>query len=197
MGNKREPLVPGGYYHIYNHAVSDDLLFTKEKEYEIFLRKYFIYSRSIFNTYSYCLLPNHFHFLIQVKEEHELNKFLGVFMDDKTRSNYLAQHLGNFFNWYATVYNKRHARKGSLFIHSFHRKPVKEQAYLNTVTCYIHANPLTAGLCDTLHEWKYSSYHEYVNRLNYLAPHQKDEALSWFQDLDNFIFTHEQYCRGL
>jgi REP element-mobilizing transposase RayT len=195
MGSKRELLVPGGYYHVYNHAVSDDLLFTKDREYEMFLRKYFLYSGLIFKTYCYCLLPNHFHFLIQVKEEPELNKHIGIFPEDKARSNYLAQHLGNFFNWYATLYNKRYDRKGSLFIHSFKRKKIDEQSYLNTLACYIHSNPIKAGLCKELLDWKHSSYHEYIEQRGFLPLYHRQETINWFEDLDNFIFTHHQYCQ--
>jgi putative transposase len=196
MANKREILIPDGYYHIYNRANAEDQLFTEEIEFLLFLKKYFCYSGLIFSTYGYCLLPNHFHFLIQVRPECELNNYIGLFKDEKARSNYLAQHLGNFFNWYATFFNKKHLRKGSLFIHSFHRKPILDQTYLNKLVCYIHANPVKAGLCLKPEEWKFSSYREFVDRPKYLSEKSIAQTLDWFDGLDNFKETHLQHLRS-
>jgi REP element-mobilizing transposase RayT len=193
MANKREILVPGGFYHIYNRANADDLLFTEEREFKLFLQKYFLYSNCIFKTHGYCLLSNHFHFLVQVRFEPDLERNIGRFKDDKSRSNYMAQHLGNFFNWYATYFNKSHSRKGSLFIHTFHRKSIKDQLYLNQVLCYIHANPVKAGLCKNLHEWKHSSFREYVGKPDHIFLNNIKQTLEWFDGIENFKKAHRQY----
>jgi putative transposase len=196
MANRREILMPDGFYHIYNRANADDQLFTEEVEYYLFLKKYFSYSNLFFSTYSYCLLTNHFHFLVQVRPECELNRHLGMFKDDKSRSNYLAQHLGNFFNWYATYFNKKHFRKGSLFIHTFHRKLISDQTYLNSIVCYIHANPVKAGLCRKPEEWKYSSFREFVYKPNYISEKSRKQTLEWFDGIENFKETHLQYLKS-
>jgi putative transposase len=193
MANKREILVPGGFYHIYNRAISEDRLFTEDLEYSLFIKKYMSYSNLIFRTYSFCLLSNHFHFLIQVKSDSELKRNFGIFKDDKSRSNNMAQHLGNFFNWYATYFNKKHSRKGSLFIHSFHRKPILDQSYLTQVICYIHSNPVKAGQCTNLADWKFSSYREYFNGSKYIPSSNLKETIEWFDGLEYFKDTHTQY----
>jgi putative transposase len=195
MANKREILIPEGYFHIYNRAIADDQLFTEEIEFLLFLKKYFRYSSLIFSTYGYCLLPNHFHFLVQVRSVCELNHHIGMFKDDKARSNYMAQHLGNFFNWYATYYNKKHYRKGSLFIHSFHRKPILDQIYLNELVCYIHANPVKAGLCANYEEWEFSSFREFVDKPVHLSQECRGQTLGWFDGIENFKETHLQHLR--
>lgn len=195
MANKREILMPDGFYHIYNRANADDQLFTEDVEYYLFLNKYFNYSNLIFSTYGYCLLTNHFHFLVQVRPECELNRNIGIFKDDKSRSNYLAQHLGNFFNWYATYFNKKHFRKGSLFIHSFHRKPIVDQNYLSTIVCYIHANPVKAGLCRKPEDWKYSSFREFLYKPDHIPVKNQEQTLEWFDGIENFKETHLQYLK--
>jgi len=187
--------MPDGFYHIYNRANADDQLFTEDVEYYLFLKKYFNYANLIFSTYGYCLLTNHFHFLVQVRPESELNRNIGIFKDDKSRSNYLAQHLGNFFNWYATYFNKKHFRKGSLFIHSFHRKPILDEAYLSTLVCYIHANPVKAGMCKKPEEWKYSSFREFIKGPNFISANNRGQTLEWFDGLANFKETHSQYLK--
>ena len=197
MANKREIILPDGFYHIYNRANADDRLFTEEHEYLLFLRKYFRYTNMIFKTYGYCLLTNHFHFLVQVRSEKDLNCHIGIFKDDKSRSNFLAQHLGNFFNWYATYFNKKHLRKGSLFIHTFHRKPIQDQNYLNQLVCYIHANPVKAGLCKKPEEWKYSSFNEFITKSSYISENNKIQTLEWFDGIENFKETHVQFLKSI
>ena len=68
-------LEPCKIYHIYNHAVGEANLFRSDKNYDYFLKKYAQYISPICNTYAYCLMPNHFHFMMRVKEEQELEKY--------------------------------------------------------------------------------------------------------------------------
>ena len=58
------------FYHIFNRANSNhDVLFTSAENYRFFLIKFATYLSPYIKIYAYCLLPNHFHFLIQVKSE--------------------------------------------------------------------------------------------------------------------------------
>ena len=56
-------------YHIYNHGNASDNLFRYDENYRYFLQKYGEYITPIVHTYAFCLLPDHFHFLIQMQEE--------------------------------------------------------------------------------------------------------------------------------
>lgn len=196
MASKREILTPEGYFHVYNRANGDDRLFTQEHEYNMFIEKYFRTSMLIFTTYGFCLIPNHFHFLVKVHDQIELDRRIGVFADEKSRSNFMAQHMGNFFNWYATYFNKEHDRKGSLFIHSFQRKPINDDQYLRTVILYIHANPVKAGLCKNLDDWKYSSYKEYLGKSSYITGQNKNMIINKFDNLINFTTSHRLYLEA-
>jgi len=62
------PLQEGKYYHIYNRGNNSETLFYTEDNYKYFLNKYDKYLSEYINTYAYCLLPNHFHLLVSVKE---------------------------------------------------------------------------------------------------------------------------------
>lgn len=75
MQNKKKQLIPEYYYHVYNRANGNELLFLNDENYRFFLQKYFEYISPIANTFCYCLMPNHFHFLIQIKAEDELELF--------------------------------------------------------------------------------------------------------------------------
>lgn len=78
-------LNPGSYYHVYNRAVGNDKLFYTEANYVDFLKKYLEYMRPIVNTFVYCLIPNHFHFLIQVKNDEEINLLMQKIIEHKTK----------------------------------------------------------------------------------------------------------------
>ncbi len=58
----------GKYYHIYNRGNNKENIFFELKNYEYFLKKFCYYLEKYVDIYAYCLMPNHFHFLIQVKE---------------------------------------------------------------------------------------------------------------------------------
>lgn len=60
---------PNNFYHIYNRANGNENLFNEDKNYHFFLEKWNKYISPFAETYCYCLMPNHFHFLILTKSE--------------------------------------------------------------------------------------------------------------------------------
>lgn len=70
------PLSEGHYYHIYNRANGSEKIFRQKDNYRFFLDKYKQYVSPIAETYAYCLMPNHFHFLIRIKGEKEIREIL-------------------------------------------------------------------------------------------------------------------------
>ena len=54
-------------YHIYNRTNNKELLFKSDENRRFFLGRFKHYLSSYPDTYYWCLLPNHFHFLIRVK----------------------------------------------------------------------------------------------------------------------------------
>ncbi|MGB4776434.1 MAG: hypothetical protein WBP45_14755, partial [Daejeonella sp.] len=71
MDNK---LLPSLYYHIYNHANGQDNLFLTPENYRFFLQQYTKHIYPVAHTLAYCLLPNHFHLLIRIRNEEVLLK---------------------------------------------------------------------------------------------------------------------------
>ena len=58
----------GSFYHIYNRGNNKQDIFFEEKNYDLFLKNFDKYLSSFVDVYAYCLMPNHFHFLIKIKE---------------------------------------------------------------------------------------------------------------------------------
>lgn len=68
--NNYAPFEEGKFFHIYNRANSfSDFLLYRDENYTYFLRKYYEYLGSFLDTFAYCLIPNHFHFMIRIKKE--------------------------------------------------------------------------------------------------------------------------------
>ena len=62
------PLQYGQYYHIYNRGNNRENLFIEERNYRYFLQLYLMYIEPIAWTFAYCLLRNHFHLLVRIKD---------------------------------------------------------------------------------------------------------------------------------
>ncbi len=202
MHNHQEILIPDGFYHVYNRTNGNDLLFRNHDNYQYFLDKFKLYIIPVAHIVCYSLLPNHFHFMIQVKEEQEI---LGVMNKRKANrrekdliendqqsiiSKYISNQFSRLFNIYTQSYNKRFARHGGLFQRPFKRKKIADNDYMTKLIHYIHFNPVKAGLCNSIDEWKYSSYQAIVSDKHTMI--EKSKVITQFDGLENFIYCHEQ-----
>jgi REP element-mobilizing transposase RayT len=67
------------FYHVLSRGNNKENLFYKPENYEFFLRRFDQYLSAFLNTYAFCLLPNHFHMLVQVKSDEEVQaKYIEV-----------------------------------------------------------------------------------------------------------------------
>lgn len=67
--------MPTKYYHIYNRANGWEKMFFTSDNFRFFINKFQYYISPIADTYAYCLIPNHLHFLVKIKSENELVNF--------------------------------------------------------------------------------------------------------------------------
>jgi REP element-mobilizing transposase RayT len=168
--SKAVPLQLGCYYHIYNRGNNRENLFLEERNYRHFLKLYARYVAPVADTYAYCLLKNHFHVLVRIKdvaEQGQPGKLLNP-----------SQQFGHLFNAYSKAINKAYRRTGSLFEHPFERIKVTSEPYLFRLVTYIHHNPQTHGLIADFRDWPYSSYH--ALRSTRPTDLRRDEVLAWF-----------------
>lgn len=144
-----QPLESGKYYHIYNRGINSDILFKEIINYEYFLHLYNEHIDPIAETYAWCLMKNHFHFLVRIKESDEV----------KTEKKILpSQSFSNLFNAYTKAFNKRYHRHGTLFERPFRRKQIDFDNYFQNVIIYIHNNPVHHKVCENPLEHPWSSY---------------------------------------
>jgi REP element-mobilizing transposase RayT len=196
----------GCFYHVYNRSINRERLFKSPDNYEFFLRKVQLYIAPYFDIAGYCLLPNHFHFLLKVKlEDDQLLQAIQKETTQKAASflqsqipyvSFLEDQFKRLFSSYALAFNKQQGRRGSIFQKRFKRKCIDELS-LPYVLAYIHHNPIHHFLTDDYTTWQYSSY------LHFLEKQSPDkltqEVLCWFGDgsLQNsqaaFKIFHEKF----
>lgn len=134
----------GRYYHVFNHGIAWENLFKDKDNYAYFLRRFHQYLDPFVDLYGYCLLPNHFHLLIRVKDIEE---------NECEVHRMVLQAFSNFQNSYSKSINKRHNRKGRLLQGSLNRKLVRDEVYLEMVAEYIYLNPVAHGFCSSPEDW--------------------------------------------
>ena len=132
-------------YHVMLRGVNRQQIFEDEEDCARFLQ-ILAECKQIcgFELYAYCLMGNHVHLLL------------------KAQSEPLEQIMKRIAARYVYWFNVKYERNGHLFQDRFMSEPVKDEKYILTVLRYIHQNPVKAGICQTVGDYEYSSYREYV-----------------------------------
>jgi len=121
-------------------------IFLANDDYSRFL-EYVERAREKFNLdiFAFVLMSNHYHILLRTNEA----------------------NLSRAMQWiqtaYSIYYNRKHKRSGHLFQGRYKSVLVEKESYWHILSIYIHLNPVRAGMVKKLSEYKWSSYHDYVN----------------------------------
>lgn len=177
----KTPLRVDRYFHIYNRGNNKEKIFEKAEDYLHFMDLYLQIVQPYVNTYAYCFLPNHFHFLIKVDPE-------------KAKSlDCLPSHLfRKFFQAYSIWFNKEKNRRGSLFTKYYRRIEITDDNYLKHVISYIHRNPVKHGISNNFGSYPFSSFKFYKDfNITWVS---REETLAWFdKDLVYFLEFHHLF----
>jgi len=137
-------IAPGGMvFHVLNRGVGRMRLFDKEGDYEAFERMVdkTLETRPM-RICAYCLLPNHWHFVLWPERDGQLGAFL--------------QKLGvtHVRNW-----QEHHRRVGEGHVYQGRYKsfPVETADYFYQVVRYVERNALRANLVGRAEEWRWCS----------------------------------------
>jgi len=134
-------LIPNGIYHVISRGVKQCRIFLENRDRLDFLRLIRLTrDDQPFILHDYCLLDNHYHLLLQPTR--------GV----------LSKIMQGINSVYANRFNLRHGLSGHVLQGRFHSIPVDTDAYLTTVSRYIHLNPVRAGLVQRPEDYRWSNY---------------------------------------
>ena len=194
--NYHAPFEPNCFYHVFNHAVGFENLYNDEENKRFFLQKYGEYINPVCRTFAYCLMNNHFHFLVQVRSELDLLIF---FEKEKLHRKpheevppfevMVMQEFSNFCNSYAKSFNNRHKRRGALFNDKIRRIKVETFDYKKEMVRYIHYNPVKHGFTDRVQDWRFTSFHAMVSEQE--TQLERETVLEWFGGKENFLAVHQ------
>lgn len=146
MPYRGDTFTAGHYYHIYNRGAGKTLIFFNDGNYEYLLRLVRRYQKKYGVTViAYCLMPNHYHFLLRQEMGGSLSKFMQV-----------------LFIAYVQALNLQQGRTGTLFEGRFKHKCVDKWEYLMVLCRYIHRNPVKTKLVAKPEDWVYSNYREWI-----------------------------------
>ena len=188
----------GQYYHIYNRGNNSEILFRTSANHLLFLKLYAKYMFPVVDTLAYCLMSNHFHFVIRTKDEKDIRTMKELNMFDANKLNLItdkkptaSRQFSHLFISYSKTINKAYNRTGSLFEHPFERRIIETEAYLKRCIAYVHANPLKAKVVGQLGEYKWSSYEAIVSeKPTHL---EREFVLNLFGGKENFRAYHADF----
>lgn len=171
----------GQYYHVYNRGNNGENIFIEVKNYNYFLEKVKKYILPIADVYAYCLLKNHFHIVLRIKDK--------IDIPEKFKEK-IHLPFSNLFNSYSKSINKAYNRTGSLFQEHLHRNRIENEGYLKQLILYVHLNPVKHKFSKDFQSYKQSSYRSYLSD----KPSSIDRGfvIGLFNDLENFIFCHDE-----
>lgn len=190
MKNNVFPLEPEKFYHIYNRGINGGQLFFEHQNYYYLLKLIAEKIKPIADIYSYCLLKNHFHILVRIKNEIEVRN-MSLFKNDVEIEKLVSQQFSNTFNSYSQAINKRFSRTGKLFELPFRRKEINTQQQLLNSILYINKNPTKHKIIEDFFKYPYSSVGDILNKNNFFV--ESREVLGLFDDENNFRIALKNY----
>lgn len=215
MPSRRIPLVGGEIYHIFNRGIDKKPTFKDKREYNrslLVLNFYrfvsppirlsrFLYlakeqqrnilenltakEEKLINILAFCIMPNHYHFLLKQLNENGISKF-----------------IGQFENSYTRYFNIKNEKEGPLFLDQFKAVRIESDEQLMHVSRYIHLNPHTSFVVkkvSDLENYSWSSFPEYLNNSSG-GVCEKETILSLFKNKEKykkFVFDQANYQREL
>lgn len=185
MPSRIFPFVNGQFYHIYNRGTEKRPIFENRRDQNRFIQTMCYYQlegpkpkfsnsfnnpffklnidKKIIDIVCYCLMPNHFHFLLRQLKEGGITEF-----------------ISKLSNSYTKYFNTKHKRVGPLLQGEFKAVLVESDEQLLHLSRYIHLNPLVSYVVKDLGLYNWSSYGEYINT-NFKGLCSKDDILDFFK----------------
>lgn len=126
---------PGTLHHVMGRGAGGERIFEAEADKVSFLSRLdFLAPVMGFKSYAWAIMPNHFHLLLEVGDQ-------GLF-----------RIMLRLLTGFSVSYNKRHQRRGHVFMARFKSILVSREEYLLELIRYIHLNPLRAGIVGSITE---------------------------------------------
>lgn len=202
MEIRLENLEPGYHYHIFNRGINGCKVFENDDNRIFFLQKVKAYVMQVADVYAYCLMPNHFHFILRIKDDIDGNNFAKVQGNNFAKvqnfgkvetglhaeKSIPSKQIGKLISSYTQAFNKYHHRHGPLFERPFKRKRIETEEYLIKSIIYVHRNVLDLGR--SMNDYDFSSYKALVSGKP--SAIEKENVLELFDGIAHFRSMHQR-----
>ena len=217
MARRREILVTGEIYHVFNKTIESKEVFSDKVAINLFLQLISYYKstkstlsfsklKSIDNQIKeqilkkvknkkyfkvevlcFCLMPTHFHFLLRQKMDKGMEKF-----------------ISDIINSFTKTFNLINERVGPIFLPRFKAVRIKKEEQSKHVLRYIHLNPYSSELVNNFEEllkYNCSSIRDYVEKSKIHGFVDREFFLRMFdrnrERLKKFMFDRADYQKIL
>lgn len=161
------------FYHIYNRSIGNEMMFNDIAFANDFLERWEKLITPYTNTLAFCIMSNHFHFIVQIKPfDDKIKAIIALentsaandFLDGNSSPNdFLVTQFSRLFNGFSTFYNNKKNRSGGLFQKKFKRIRLNSVEKVLEKICYVHHNPIHHGAASYYDAWNSSSFMSYFN----------------------------------
>ncbi len=139
--------VGGMCYHVLNRGNARAKVFHKQEDYAAFLKLFpQAVERLAMRILAFCLMPNHFHLVLQPHNDGDLGRFMQWLMTSHVRR-----------------YHRHYDSSGHVWQGRFKAFPIQQDEHLLAVLRYVERNPLRANLATRAEAWNWSSLRERLN----------------------------------
>lgn len=140
MGRPWREEYKGGIYHVIARGNNKEFIFRESIDKGYLVKQLKECSLSMgCRVYGYVLMGNHYHMILQT-------------LDKK-----LQEIMHQINNKYSKFFNGKYKRVGHVFQGRYKAVPVQDERYMLKLLRYVHQNPVRAGICMKVEDYKWSS----------------------------------------
>jgi putative transposase len=200
----KSPFLPDNHYHLVFKSIDGILLFRQGSDCGIFLERFQHFTNFAIDTWAYCLLGNHAHFIVKIKpidaivkaintidfakQTVAMKKLLSATDKASLVDEMLERQVNSFMVSFANYTKNKYRHHGGLFQKPFKRLEIDTDNWLQTAIIYVHLNSLKHKVFIDYAAYLHGSYFYFVRLCNtYCAA---EEVLEFFGGLDQFISLH-------
>lgn len=149
MGRKPRIEYAGAIIHVIQRGNNKEYIFENIEDKEFLIKEVINMSKNVvFRIFGYVIMNNHYHIILQTME------------------NPLQNIMHRINNKYSKYYNYKYSRSGHVFQGRYKAIHIQDENYLLSLIRYIHQNPIKAGICKLIEEYRWSSDDYYRNNIN-------------------------------
>lgn len=158
MANRAFQFQNDQWYHVYNRGCNKQQLFFEDRDFERFLKNISRYQEQFpsIEIGVWCMLPNHFHFLIRSPSSSSNSTKYG----EKQSSNLdIPKFMQKLQQAYAMFFNTKYGdkvkkgQKAPVFEGRFGAREITDDEYLEQVAQYIRDNAVHHELVENVEDW--------------------------------------------